>query len=190
MAELSQNQNAKIGSSQSLDQKTDKSVFTESFVEQEEQKVAAADIRELEFTFNFGVAKKFLEHLNFMKKLKLTDRDRFEKYMLKLGVTVCQDIIDTKLLTDDDGLLEPSCERIEKKEGNIKIYGDEKIHFNQEHDFKEYEIYNTLEGEGLTLEKAPQYLQKRVKGHFLASRTLTNLKCGFKVGQKLSEAAL
>ena len=92
--------------------------------------------------------------------------------------------------TDDDGLLEPTCERIEKKLGEINIYGDEKIHFNQEHDFKEYEIYNTLEGEGLTLEKAPDYLQKRVKGHFLANRTLTRLNCGHKVGQRLSEAAL
>lgn len=58
------------------------------------------------------------------------------------------------------------------------------------HDFKEYEIYCTMEGEGLTLEKSPQYLQNYIKGHFLANRTLLLLKCGFKVGQKLCVASL
>ena len=99
-----------------------------------------------------------MDHFAKMKDMKLNDRDGFDKFMKAAGVTVCHDIIKTKLQTDDDGLLDPFNEHTETLNGTIRNHADEKIHFNQEHDFKEYELYNSLEGEGLTLQKAPDYL--------------------------------
>lgn len=88
MAELNRNQQQKM-SSTSLGQKTNQSVFIESVMEQEEMKVMEANIRELTFTLNFGIAKKFMEHLNKMKDIKLTDKQKYDKYFLRNGVFVC-----------------------------------------------------------------------------------------------------
>ena len=115
-------------------------------------------------------------------------------------------LIAQKLQVDaDDGRLKPYENQSESKvtDGTtaVRVHQKDRMHFHEEHDFKEWEEFHTLhakDGAAFDVRKPmPAYLKDYLEtnGELLSfltqtGRDPTKFSCGRKVGQRLSDAQL
>ena len=95
--------------------------------------------REGKFNLDYQIADTMNSHLRRMKLFRLDTRTELANYVRGKCIDSANALINDKLAVDEDGHVKPYSNYDNRNIDEIQINEDEKRHFSEEHDFKEWE---------------------------------------------------
>ena len=91
------------------------------------------------FNLSFSISGGMNSYLENMRTFQLNNKQALQEYVVSKGALMLAKLIPDKLKVDEDGQIKPFAEKSEKMFGDISSIQEDKLNFNHEHDFKEWE---------------------------------------------------